>query len=554
VTNKTKLYILSGLCGFLFLSFLTLEQKTNNRFEIGKNLDIFTSLYKEVNTYYVDGTQPGELMKKGIDAMLESLDPYTVYYPESEIEDYKLMTTGQYGGIGARIRRINDFVVIAEPYENFPAYKAGLRAGDIILEVDGNSVKGKSTSDLSKILKGNPGTSLTVKVKRPGKDEEFDISFKREKVKIKSVPYYGMVTDSIGYLKMNSFTSKVTQEVKEAILALKSNSAMKSLVFDLRGNPGGLLHEAINTVNLFTKKGVTVVETRGKIDAWAKTYKTLNSPLDKNLHIVILVNGGSASASEIVSGALQDFDRAVVLGRNTYGKGLVQTTRHLKYNTSLKVTTAKYYIPSGRCIQAIDYANKDEKGNPIKIPDSMLTEFKTQNGRIVLDGAGVKPDVEMDKIKYGSVARALVSKDYIFNYATTYVLENDSVTDPKTFKLSDEQFDQFLSFLDSSKYDFETATDIRLTQLKKNAEKEEYLDLIQTELDAIEHKLNKSKKLELVKHKEQIKNLLEAEVVARYFFQSGRIENKLGDDPYIKRAVEILSNSKEYNAILSGDK
>lgn len=549
--NKTKLYILSGLFGLLSLSFLTLEETSNNRFEIGKNLDIFTALYKEVNTYYVDGIQPGDLMKTGIDAMLKSLDPYTVYYPESEIEDYKLMTTGQYGGIGARIRRINDFVVISEPYENFPAYKAGLRAGDIILQVDGNDVKGKSTNDLSKILKGNPGTSLTVKVKRPGKSENFDVTFKREKVKIKSVPYYGMVADSVGYLKMNSFTSKVTQEVKEAIVALKRNPAMKSLVFDLRGNPGGLLHEAINTVNLFTKKGVTVVETRGKIDAWAKTYKTLNSPLDKGLHVVILVNGGSASASEIVSGALQDFDRAVVLGRKTYGKGLVQTTRNLKYNTSLKVTTAKYYIPSGRCIQAIDYANKDENGNPIKMPDSMLTEFKTQNGRIVLDGAGVKPDVEMEKIKHGPVASALVSDNYIFNYATTYVLENDSVVDPKTFELSDEQFDEFLTFLDSNNYNFETATDIRLEQLKKSADKEEYSALIQVELDSIDRKLNRKKKLELIKYKAEIKNLLEAEIVARYFFQSGRIENRLGDDPYIIRAVSILSNSLEYNKILS---
>jgi carboxyl-terminal processing protease len=552
--NKTKLYFLSGIFGLLSLSFLTLDDEPENRFEIGKNLDIFTSLYKEVNTHYVDGTQPGELMKKGIDAMLESLDPYTVYYPESEIEDYKLMTTGQYGGIGARIRRINDFVVISEPYKNFPAYKAGLRAGDIILQVDGKDVKGKSTTDLSKILKGNPGTSLTVNIRRPGTENDYKITFKREKVKIKSVPYYGMVADSIGYLKMNSFTSKVSKEVKDAILALRKDPAMKSLVFDLRGNPGGLLHEAINTVNLFTKKGVTVVETRGKIDAWKKTYKTLNAPLDKDLPIVILVNGGSASASEIVSGALQDFDRAVVLGRNTYGKGLVQTTRHLKYNTSLKVTTAKYYIPSGRCIQAIDYANKDANGNPIKIPDSLLTEFKTKNGRVVLDGAGVKPDLEMEKVNYGSVSRALVSGDYIFNFATNYVLENDSIKNPKTFELSDFEFNKFVSFLDSSNYSFETGTDIRLESLKEKAEDEEYLTIIQTEIDSIQQKLSRKKKAELIKYKDQIKKILSSEIVSRYYFQSGRIENKLGSDPYIKRAIEILSNKTEYNGVLLGNK
>ena len=552
--NKTKLYFFLGFFGLLSLSFLSLEDESESRFEIGKNLDIFTALYKEVNTHYVDGTQPGELMKIGIDAMLESLDPYTVYYPESEIEDYKLMTTGQYGGIGARIRRINDFVVISEPYKNFPAYKAGLRAGDIILQVDGKDVKGKTTADLSKILKGNPGTSLTVNVKRPGTEKEFSLTFKREKVKIKSVPYFGMVSDSIGYLKMNSFTSKVSNEVEAAILALKNNPELKSLVFDLRGNPGGLLNEAINTVNLFTKKGVTVVETRGKIEAWKKTYKTLNSPLDINIPMVILVNGGSASASEIVSGALQDLDRAVVLGRNTYGKGLVQTTRNLKYNTSLKVTTAKYYIPSGRCIQAIDYANKDVNGKPVKIPDSLLTEFKTKNGRIVLDGAGVKPDVEIKKIEYGSVIRALFSDNYIFNFATKYALEHDSITNPKTFKLSEAAFNKFISFLDSSGYEFETETDVRLKYLEEKAESEDYLSIIQIELDSIKRKLERKKKDELLIYKDQIKNILESEIVSRFYFQSGRIENKIGNDPYIKKAVEILSKKADYDRILLGSK
>ena len=326
------------------------------------------------------------------------------------------------------------------------------------------------------------------------------------------------------------------------------------MVFDLRGNPGGLLNEAINTVNLFTDKGVTVVETRGKIAAWKKTYKTLNSPLDINIPMVILVNGGSASASEIVSGALQDFDRAVVLGRNTYGKGLVQTTRHLKYNTSLKVTTAKYYIPSGRCIQAIDYANKDSKGKPVKIPDSLLTEFKTKNGRIVLDGAGVKPDVEIEKIEYGTVIRALFSDNYIFNFATKYALEHDSITNPKTFKLSEIGFNKFISFLDSSGYEFETETDVRLKYLEEKAESEEYLSIIQTELDSIKSKLGRKKKNELLKYKDQIKNILESEIVSRYYFQSGRIESKIGNDPYIKKAVGILSIKADYHRILLGSK
>lgn len=546
--NKTKLYFLFGITGLLSLSFLTLEED-DNRFEIGKNLDIFTSLYKEVNTSYVDGTQPGDLMKVGIDAMLESLDPYTVYYPESEIEDYKLMTTGQYGGIGARIRRIKDFVVISEPYQGFPAFKAGLKAGDVILQVDGKDVKGKSTNDLSKILKGNPGTSLTVKIQRPGKKELFDVTFKREKVKIKSVPYYGMINDKTGYIKMTSFTSKVSEEVKHAYSELKKGDQMESLIFDLRGNPGGLLHEAINTVNLFTKKGVKVVETRGKIDAWTKNYKTLNSPIDRDIPIVVLVNGGSASASEIVSGAFQDFDRAVVLGRNTYGKGLVQTTRNLKYNTSMKVTTAKYYIPSGRCIQAIDYSHKDKDGNPIKMPDSLLTEFKTQNGRTVLDGAGVKPDIEMEEIQYASVAKALITDDKIFNFATQYALSHDSIYDAKTFKLKDEDFKSFVHALDTSDYKFETVTDSKLEALIEKAKKEEYYSVIQEELDSIQHKLNIQKREELFKYQDQISNLIEGEIVSRYFFQSGRIKNKLNDDPYIEKAISIL-NSNEYQDVL----
>lgn len=550
--KKSKIYFLSGFLFLFLLSFVELED-TSDRFEVGKNLDIFTEVYKQVNSLYVDGTQPGELMKVGIDAMLESLDPYTVYYPESDIENYKLMTTGQYGGIGARIRKIDDFVVVGEPYVGFPAFKAGLRGGDVILKVDGKDVKGKSTSDLSKILKGNPGTSITVTIQRPGTEAAFEVSFKREKVQIKSVPYQGMITENIGYIKMKSFTRNVSKEVKTAFLELKKNPNFQSLVFDLRGNPGGLLNEAINTVGLFTKKGVKVVETRGKIEEWTKIYKTLNAPLDKEIPIVIVVDGGSASASEIVSGALQDFDRAVILGSNTYGKGLVQTTRNLKYNTSIKVTTAKYYIPSGRCIQAIDYAHKDENGNPKKIPDSLLTEFKTQNGRLVLDGAGIKPDVEKNREKYGAITRALLSKNHVFNFATQYVLKHDSISNAKNFRLTDDEYQSFITYLLDNEYDYQTSTGKGLKALKKIAEKDSMLVDIASEIKLIEEKINFKKKSDLKKFKSQIKGFLEIEIASRYFFQIGKIENSLGNDFFVDEAVEILTSKERYTSILSGN-
>jgi carboxyl-terminal processing protease len=543
--KKSKIYFLAGFLSLFLLSFVELED-TSDRFEVGKNLDIFTEVYKQVNSLYVDGTQPGELMKVGIDAMLESLDPYTVYYPESDIENYKLMTTGQYGGIGARIRKIDDFVVVGEPYVGFPAFKAGLRGGDVILKVDGKDVKGKSTSDLSKILKGNPGTSITVTIQRPGIEASFEVSFKREKVQIKSVPYQGMITENIGYIKMKSFTRNVSKEVKTAFLELKKNPNFQSLVFDLRGNPGGLLHEAINTVGLFTKKGVKVVETRGKIEEWTKIYKTLNAPLDKEIPIVILVDGGSASASEIVSGALQDFDRAVILGSNTYGKGLVQTTRNLKYNTSIKVTTAKYYIPSGRCIQAIDYAHK-------KIPDSLLTEFKTQNGRLVLDGAGIKPDVEKNRERYGAITRALLSKNHVFNFATQYVLKHDSISNAKNFRLTDDEYQSFITYLLDNEYDYQTSTGKGLKALKKRAEKDSILVDIASEIKLIEDKIILKKKSDLKKFKSQIKGFLEIEIASRYFFQIGKIESSLGNDFFVDEAVEILTNNERYTSILSGN-
>lgn len=550
--KKNKYYFIVGVLALFSISFID-EGETSDRFEIGKNLDIFTELYKEVNKTYVESTQPGDLMKTGIDAMLQSLDPYTVYYPESDIENYKLMTTGQYGGIGARIRKIDDYVVVGEPYEGFPAHKAGLKAGDVILKVDGNSVKEKSTSDLSNILKGNPGTSLSMLIQRPGKKEEFEVNFKREKIQIKSVPYYGMLSDDVGYIKMRSFTRNVTKEVKDAFLELKKDKNFTSLVFDLRGNPGGLLHEAIKTVELFIGKGQEILESRAKISEWTDTYKTLNSPLDKKIDIVFLVDGKSASASEIVSGVMQDFDRAIVLGRRTYGKGLVQVTRKLKYNTSVKVTKAKYYLPSGRCIQAIDYSKKNSRGESVKIPDSLLAKFTTKNGREVLDASGITPDITIAKKKYDKIVTALLSKNIIFNYVTQYVLKHDSISSAEEFKLTDSDYEDFVMYLKKNDYDFETNTEKVVKALRKKAEKEELLEQISTEIDLIEQKLTDKKREQIYQEKKQIKKLLEVEIATRFYLQIGKIKNELSDDPDIEEALKVLSEKARYQKLLSGE-
>ena len=421
------------------------------------------------------------------------------------------------------------------------------------MKVDGNSVKGKSTSDLSKVLKGNPGTSLSMLIQRPGKKEEFEVSFKREKVQIKSVPYYGMLSNDVGYIKMRSFTRNVTKEVKDAFFELKKDKNFSSLVFDLRGNPGGLLHEAIKTVELFVGKGQKILESRAKISEWTDTYKTLNSPLDKQIKIVFLVDIGSASASEIVSGVMQDFDRAIVLGRRTYGKGLVQVTRKLKYNTSIKVTKAKYYLPSGRCIQAIDYSKRNKKGEAIKTPDSLLAKFTTRNGREVLDASGITPDITIDKKKYDKIVVALLSNNLIFNYATQYVLKHDSIPPADEFKLTDSEYEDFVMYLKEKEYDFETNTEKGVKALRKKAEKEELLDQISTEIDLIEQKLINKKRKQIYQEKKQIKKLLEVEIATRFYLQKGKIQNELSEDPDIEEALNVLSEKSRYQTLLSGE-
>ena len=544
--SKIKKIVLGiGVCVALVVSVAY----TPDYFEISKQLDIFTNVFKEVNLYYVDETEPGELMDEAIVSMLSSLDPYTNYIPEERVEDYKIQTTGNYGGIGAGIRKVNNQMIIINPYEGFAADKAGLMAGDIILMVDGKSVEGKSTQDVSKVLKGAPGTKVELTFERYGKEIIKEIE--REEVQVKSVPYYGMLANGVGYIALENFTDKATKEVKAALKDLQKND-LKGLVFDLRGNPGGLLHEAVNITNLFIDKGQEVVKTKGKLSEWEKTYRTLNKPEDTELPLAVLINRGSASASEIVSGTIQDYDRGVVIGQRSFGKGLVQQTRKLSYGSQLKVTIAKYYTPSGRCIQAINYAERAEDGGVAKIPDSLRTRFETKHGRAVYDGGGVDPDIKVEQDEVDKALIALYQKMMIFDYATLYRKEHESLAKPGDFKLNDAEYNKFVNWLVEKDFTYKSATEKSLSNLKKIAKEEKYLSSVESEIEALEEKLEAQKEEYLVTNKEDIKMLLEEEIVSRYYYSRGRIESSVAHDDEVKRALEILQNQEEYNSILSG--
>jgi len=538
----------------LFIASLLSFGFVDNFFEISKNLDIFSSLYKELNIFYVDETDPGELMKTGIDAMLESLDPYTTYIPESEKEDFEFMTTGQYGGIGAVISKNGDWVFVSEPYEGFPADKAGLIAGDKFLEIAGETVKGKSTSDVSKVLKGEPNTAVKVLIEREGLAKPFEVEIIREEIKLNSVPYYGLISDSIGYIKTRSFTRNISKEVIDAYQEMNANDELKGLVLDLRGNPGGLLNEAINMANIFIDRGQEIVFTKGKIKDWDKSYKARNEAIDTDIPLVVLINRSSASASEIVSGAVQDLDRGIVIGQRSFGKGLVQQTRKLSYNAQLKVTTAKYYIPSGRCIQALDYSNRDEDGSVGKVPDSLRTEFKTfVNERSVFDGGGITPDISIEPQKFSNILRSLVSKRHIFNFANEFRRNNDSINDAKSFVIKDDVYDQFKQYLNDKEYEYETNTEKAIKKLEKDAEGEKYLSDLKDHLESISSKMEESKNNDIERFKPEISELLEMEIATRYFYQKGKIETTIKHDEEIAKAIDVLNDIEAYNAILLGD-
>lgn len=539
-----------GLNGILifcvaFLGMATISSDHGKYFEISKNIEIFTNLYKEINTYYVDDLDPAKLMRTGVDAMLESLDPYTNYISESEIEGFRYITDGKYNGIGAMIRKTGDYITITEPYEDCPAQKAGLKAGDQLIAIDGKSAKGKSTDQVSSYLKGFPGTEVVLTIRRPGKSSDMDLTLIRDEVIVPNVPYSGMVNESIGYIALTTFTRDAGKNVGNALKKLKEeNPNIKGVIFDLRGNGGGLLTEAVNVSNVFIPKGELVVTTKGKVVDWDRSFKSLNKVIDSEIPLAVLIDKGSASASEIVSGVLQDLDRGVLIGQRSFGKGLVQNTRDVGYNSKVKMTTAKYYIPSGRCIQGVSY----EDGSPIDIPDSLRTAFKTQNGRPVLDGGGVTPDISLEKLTNIGIIRSLVKGNLIFDFVTEYCQDKESIPSIKDFSFT--EFDAFTAFLTKRGYTYETDSEKVLKRLKKEAEEAKYLSSIQGELDAIQQKIEMEKQNDISQYKAEITNMIEKSIVSRYYYQQGKIKIGLKNDLEIKEAVAILGDKAKYEQLL----
>jgi carboxyl-terminal processing protease len=538
-----SLLIFGGVCAGFFA-----VQETRD-FRIAKNLDIFFSLFRELNTFYVDEINPDKIIKTSIDNMLKSLDPYTVYYPESEADDFTFMTTGKYGGIGSLVRGGGEYVTINEVYKGFPADLAGIKAGDLLKKVDGVSLKGISTDKVSDKLKGNPGTDISVTVERNGK--EFDYKMKREKIVIPPVPYYGMIDSNTGYIRFTTFTQGCSQDVKNALVALKTSNP-KQIILDLRGNPGGLLTEAVEIVNYFVDPGNEVVSTKGKVKQFDEVFKTTKAAIDDKIPVAILINSGTASAAEIVAGAIQDLDRGIIVGQRSYGKGLVQVTRPLSYNTQLKVTTAKYYIPSGRCIQALDFSHPNADGSVGIIPDSLISEFRTKNGRIVKNGGGISPDVIILPETLSQVSSELFVRNLIFDFATQYFWAHPGIKNPSQVVLTDQDYADFRNFLLGRKFDYKTVTEQSLNELISNAKKEKYYDLHKDLFDEIQKDVTHSLDQDLSIFKPEIKELLEEEIVSRYFYEEGAIAWTIKDDEQVNKAIEVLNNKEKYSSILSG--
>ena len=554
ITNMSK-KIPSALLLPLFVlhfGFAAAQQPSttaDRSFELSKNLEIFSKIYQTLYFNYVDDVDPGATMKKAIDAMLSSLDPYTVYYPESDMEDVKLQLLGQYGGIGSLIHQQGDKIYISEPYKDLPADKAGLRAGDRILAVNGVSTEGKNNADVSSAMRGQAGTSLTLKLERDGKT--FEKTITRAEIKLPNVPYSGMLPGNIGYVKLDEYTQDAAKNVRDAFIRLKrENPSMAGFILDLRNNGGGLMNEAVDLVNIFVRKGQLIVETKGKIASKnTKNYTRMN-PEDTEMPVAVLINGYSASASEITAGSLQDLDRAVIIGSRSFGKGLVQNVLPLVYNSQMKVTVSKYYIPSGRCIQALDYSHKDENGRATKVPDSLKTAFKTLNGRTVYDGFGIEPDIEVEPEYMSALATTLVAKFHIFNYVTQFVKSHPTIASPAEFQITDAIYDDFRQYLSDKDYSYSTSTEQMLKELKDVAKEENYYEALSQNIEQLEAQLKKDKADDLTKFRKEISEMLKAEILVRYYYAAGRLEGSLITDPDVLKACEVLKDKDLYNKTL----
>lgn len=511
-------------------------------FEISKSLEVFTNLYKELNTYYVDEVDPSALMRVGIDAMVGSLDPYTNYISESEIEGFRLMTEGRYNGLGADFADIDERIVLVEVHEGSPALEAGLKAGDVLISVDANDVAGKDITQVNEILKGFPGTEVALVVDRPGAGRT-ELSVTRDEVNLPNVPYAGVIRDGIAYVALTQFTRDAGRNVQNALTEVReANPGVRGIVLDLRGNPGGLLTEAVNVTNIFVPKGERVVTTKGKVKEWDRSFKTLKNPGFPEIPVAILINGRSASASEIVAGAVQDLDRGVLVGQRSFGKGLVQHTKEIGYNSRLKLTTAKYYIPSGRCIQGVEY----EDGEPVDIPDERRTKFKTLGGRVVLDGGGVKPDVVVDRDEDSNILEILQNNYIVFDYATEYAVEHDEIGPVDEFQFED--WDGFVAFLDARGFDYDTPDEEKVRELAEQADDSHYLE--PADIEVLQAKIEAAKRAELEAHREAVTDLIEKEIASRYYLQEGRIRIGLRNDPEVVEAVEVLLDEARYADLL----
>ncbi|MFN5710787.1 MAG: S41 family peptidase [Bacteroidota bacterium] len=550
--NRCKKQIIIAIIAVSSIGFFAFEQ--DNLFEISKNIDIFVTLFRELNANYVDDVKTEQIIHKGIDAMLESLDPYTEFIAESDVDDYKMShVSNEYAGIGALVQQQDGKVMIAEPYYGYPAQKADLRAGDVVLKIDDKDVYNKKVEDVTSLLKGLRNTSLKITIQRKGEAQPLVKTLTRQEIKIKNVSYYGTIADGVGYIRLDKFLDNCAAEVKQALVALKEKQKIKSVVLDLRGNGGGILQEAVKIVNLFVPKGTLIVSQKGKIKSNNTEYYATASPVDAEIPLVVLVDNGSASASEIVAGAIQDTDRGVIIGERTFGKGLVQQTISLAYNTLMKVTIAKYYTPSGRCIQSLDYTNRKDDGSVLKVADSLITEFKTKNKRSIYDGSGIYPDISVVTPEFHLVSFQLMQQYHIFNFATEFRSKYNQIAPAKEFTLNDEQYNTFVTFVEQAKFDFTSKSEDKLLELEKVSKKEKYYNNVSADYEKLKAKIAVKKKNDLLVFKNEIKQLLESEIACRYYYQDGRTEASFKYDDEIKEAQKILQTPEAYLAIVTGE-